>query len=333
MINTQAPGFAIDAGSETYQTAVQALESLQARRFRDLDGLFAELRSPEQVDAAGFWMLPRLYATLDCPQQQLPFNWSGLMTCFRYYRNPELPWLERLAQLQAWLNAEPQSVAAPIALADCLVGFGWQARGSGRADTVTEQGWHLLGERLEAARQMLQDHAEPCRNDPQWHLVMLRVALGQGWDHADFDACFLPASQQFPTFLELYYAKLTYLMPKWHGDVDLLVDFIDAAVRHTYPTLGYALYPLLVFACRREFSDHIAAMDVDWTRMQRGFRDLLRRYPNYWTVNLYLIYAYLFDDKDTTRELLPIVKKHFHKALWQQVDLLFYPVKMWARRP
>lgn len=151
-------------------------------------------------------------------------------------------------------------------------------------------------------------------------------------DQEEYDACFVPASQQFPTFLDLYYTKLTYLMPKWHGDVDQVVTFIDQAVRHTYPSLGYALYPLLVFACRREFTDHIEALDVDWPRMQQGFRDLLRRYPHYWTANLYLLYAYLLDDKETARALLPVVKKHLHKQLWKEVNLLFYPVVMWANR-
>jgi hypothetical protein len=55
----------------------------------------------------------------------------------------------------------------------------WCARGSGYANTVTQVGWQLFGERLERANQILSDLYAKNPNEPSLALVMMKVVLGQ----------------------------------------------------------------------------------------------------------------------------------------------------------
>jgi Domain of unknown function (DUF4034) len=61
---------------------------------------------------------------------------------------------DQLETLHDWIQANPDSITARVALANTLVAYGWKARSTGYANSVTDSACKLLGERLTAAVQV-----------------------------------------------------------------------------------------------------------------------------------------------------------------------------------
>ena len=58
-------------------------------------------------------------------------------------------------KLRAWQQARPNSLAASANLGGFYIGYGWLARGSGTADTVSSEGWTKFKARLKTSRDLL----------------------------------------------------------------------------------------------------------------------------------------------------------------------------------
>src|SRR5438045_5757510 len=54
---------------------------------------------------------------------------------------PDGEWDKRLTAFRQWIQTRPESITARVALADALTSYGWKARGSDEAYTVTQTGW------------------------------------------------------------------------------------------------------------------------------------------------------------------------------------------------
>ncbi len=68
----------------------------------------------------------------------------------------------------------------------------------------------------------------------------IQAARNESFEH--MDAAFKRAIEQDPDFYEAYYAKLCYLMPKWHGDAESMLTFAreqaaQASTRSAVPLL------------------------------------------------------------------------------------------------
>ncbi len=103
---------------------------LQAGKFEQLDCLADSVRSHKETFSGGLWKIHAVYSGLASP---------------RLHPTQE-DWTRHIESLQRWLAARPESITARVALADD-VGDGWDARGKGLGDSVSESGWKLLAER------------------------------------------------------------------------------------------------------------------------------------------------------------------------------------------
>lgn len=138
---------------------------------------------------------------------------------------------DQLARLDAWVQARPRSAWARTARGKLLVSWAWQARGSGYADSVTEEGWRLFRERLLRARQDLEAAVElegtGARGRAASTLISVAMGLSLGRTVAER---WLRVARESDDALEADERMLNFLMPKWHGDEAAMWAFARAAV-------------------------------------------------------------------------------------------------------
>src|SRR5262249_56790458 len=109
---------------------------LANEKFQLLDCLAEAALSKKEKFSGGMWKVHLLYDGLSRPRLHAT----------------EEDWKVQLERLEHWMQAEPGSVTAQVALAEAYTNYGWYARGENEADTVSESGWRLFGERLAQAR-------------------------------------------------------------------------------------------------------------------------------------------------------------------------------------
>lgn len=110
--------------------------------------------------------------------------------------------------------------------------YGWQARGSGTADTVTEEGWRLFGERLLESKKCLEQayKLDPMDGNVCASMIVVCKALGKG-DHEETRLWFDRAMKANPGNYDACSNLLDYLEPKWHGSREVLVGFGRSCLR------------------------------------------------------------------------------------------------------
>jgi hypothetical protein len=161
---------------ERSQIKAESLALLTAGQYDTLDSLARTHRASKECYADGLWKLKEVYAGL------VPAENSS-----------ETQWQARLTAIREWSKAKPASITARVALADTLVSYAWKARGSGYADTVTQNGWKLFEGRLAEAVQVLKDSKALKETCPRWWSIMLTTALASGVDKATYQTLFAEA--------------------------------------------------------------------------------------------------------------------------------------------
>jgi hypothetical protein len=112
------------------------------------------------------------------------------------------------------------------------VSFAWDARGSGYANTVTDEGWKSFRDRLVQAEAALAE-AWKIQPDERIALAMLRVELGQGQGKERMELWFQRAMTLNPCFYEACWHKLEYMHPKWYGSEKEYLAFGHQCVSST----------------------------------------------------------------------------------------------------
>jgi hypothetical protein len=176
-------------------------EALVNRDFDLIDRAADAARESKEQTLAGVWKLERIYDGLERPQLD----------------TSDAAWKRHIRLLSQWMDERPDSETAPVALGAAFLKFGWNARGNGYADSVSNENRRLFRERVELARNLLTSITART-SCPKWYAVMLQVALSEGWDREAYEELFEHAVQFEPTWYEYYRQKAIYLLPKWHGE-------------------------------------------------------------------------------------------------------------------
>src|SRR6266576_2453909 len=176
---------------------------LKQEKFDELDCTAEQLRSSKARFAGGMWQLQAFYRGLDDPL-------VGHAT--------ELDWQNHIERLKRWVKAKQQSITARIALAEAYGNYAWDARGTGTSDTVSETGWGLLNERLEKAKETLDEAATLDAKCPEWYVAMETVARGLGWGLPQATQLIERAIEFEPAYYSSYGMHATFLLPKWNGE-------------------------------------------------------------------------------------------------------------------
>ncbi len=235
--------------------------TLATKDFNKLEELANQYRSSKSCYPNGFWKLNSFY--------------SGL-----FLAKSDAEWNASLAALRDWVQTKPDSITARVALADALVTYGWRARGSGLADTVTENGWKLFRERLaEAVRVLRQADALNQKCPHSWG-VLMKAAQGLGAKKSEYEAVFQKAIAFEPDCMDYYLNKANYLLPQWHGQKGDLAEFMQKSADKFSGEEGDVFYARLAWHAQSSGGNIFVEEGISWERTERGFQVIDKRFPD-----------------------------------------------------
>lgn len=295
------------------------IESLvQRKNFQGLDQLADELRTSKKHTSDGSWHLRQFYLVFSFDTQQ---------------DTREGRRKARLAFLQSWADTRKESITARVALASSYTTYAWYARGTGFADSVSEEGWRLFKERLEMARHTLLEAQKLKSKCPSWWDYMQLVALAQSWDMATYDKVFNEATALEPDYTSYYTRKVIYLLPRWHGKEGDWQQFATRSADKLGGEAGDILYARLGWFVHNVgcYDGFLKDAGYSWPRMKKGLEAIVKKYPESNSAANELAYlAWQAKDKNCARPLFERIGNTPDAEVWS-LDLDRYlRAKTWA---
>jgi hypothetical protein len=302
-----------DDNEEAQKYAAAILQLFQQENFQELDRLATEARATKARFTGGAWKLRTIYLTMDQPAQG--------------ENAAESDWAQHLGRLERWRRQFPNSVTARIALAGSYDAYGWKARGHGFGDQVTDEGWRLLAERAQKAREILEEAEKLPEKCPQWFLIMMSVARSQGWDTDQVNTLFLKAITFEPDYYYYYVVQAESLLPKWGGEEGEATRFAEWAADRMGGKKGDILYfrisVKLICAC----DNRQGLNGLSWPRIKAGYSALQELYGNSIAhVNSMALMAYRAAEYDYSSSLFEQIGDRWDKSVWLSRQR-FYSIK------
>ena len=301
------------AAIDKYQAALRKL--LVSNRFDELERIATETRTKKTRFSGGVWKIQMFYRGLERP---------GV-------GEPARPiWEAHFAKLNQWVAAKPKSVAARISLAEAYASFGWQARGGGYSDTVSDRGWTVHQEYISKARKVLEDAASLDEKCPHWYTAMLSIALAEGWEVEKEATLF----KQAITFEPEYYSNarnhLIFLLPKWHGEDTEAAAFAEELSSRIGGDQGQILYFELAVELNRQH-DNPNFAKMSWPKIKAGYEAMERKYgEGALKLNQVCVIAVRWQDKPYAARLFDRIGENFDREVWHSFAK-FDGMRAWAK--
>lgn len=281
------------------------------RNFAELEALAAKLRDGKERFADGEWKILEFYDSQDCADDE-----------------PEAMWRLHDKIHQEWEEKYPESITARVSRARFLTNYAWQARGSGYANTVTAEGWRFFHERLEQARVILDRSKNLKPSCPVLYSSMMKIALGQGWERADFDALFKEAKAFEPEYQKYDCLRAYFLLPRWHGEPGEWETVAEGEIGRQGAT-GHAIYARVVTQMDEYHDNIFQESNASWRKVRKGFDDLLATYPDSKKLlNTYCRMACLAGDASQAKKLFERIGDDKVPGIWYKGE--FQNGKKWA---
>jgi hypothetical protein len=231
-----------------------------------------------------------------------------------------------------WLKKYPDSITVRVASAEAWAKYAWAARGSGYANTVTEENLKLWHERIAKAYEFVKNAPDnPSKDCIHRYKVLLLIGRAQGWDRKRYETLFQEAVSFEPSYYAYYSEKVRYLLPRWYGEKGDWQKFADEAVKLTPKSEGMGIYTKILLAVwqQNEFTE-FREPDISWKKMKQGFRDLERNYPNSsLNLNYFCMLACIAGDKETAIEIFKKIGDDPFIEVWKGRSN-FYKWQKWA---
>jgi tetratricopeptide (TPR) repeat protein len=226
-----------------------------------------------------------------------------------------------LANFEAWLQSKPSSHFANTAIGIFYVNYAWHARGAGYANTITNEGYRLFQERLTKAQDYLEKAYLVDPSDPMAPRWLIKVALGLGSEYAEMEKQFQRALQADRTEFTAYYAKLNYLMPKWHGSEEEMLSFARDTAKNAPAD---SLAPLVLAQAHWEMYYHSENKKMYfkqpevWREVKAVYTTVGQRFPkSKERHNWFALTAYLAGDFDTARQEMAKIQNDWSESVWR----------------
>jgi hypothetical protein len=275
-------------------------------KFAQLEAIANDVRSQESRFLGGAWKLHTFYGAVRTP---------GSLTA------TDAAWNAHIERLQRWIAFAPDSSTPRVALAESYLRFAWKARGSGSGDKVTADGWKLFGERVQKARDTLDQAKSISTKDPQWYETMLVVSLAQGWDQERAEQLLAEASAVAPNYYYFYDTYANYLLPKWYGKPGDSETFAQTIADRIGGLEGDAVYFRLALSlncCKARAQ----APAIAWDRVKQGFTSLHQLYgvTNYQRNALAFMAVRQQDDRELAQQLFARLGDNWSEKVWRSKD-------------
>jgi hypothetical protein len=243
----------------------------------------------------------------------------------------ESDWKVYFEESKAWIAAKPESAAARINLAQGYLGYAWEARGSGYANTVTNTGWKFFAERTALSAATLAEGAKLKEKDPYWFEVLQNVSLAQGWEKTGARELLELAVTFEPTYYHFYREYANYLQPRWYGDEGEVETYDEEVADRVGGSEGDMLYFEIasLVACQCD-AEKTALQNFSWARIKSGYFALGQLYGvSERKRNRFASMAYKENDLPAARLALKQIGDKWDEGVWVKREK-FDAAKAWA---
>lgn len=261
------PTYVVDPRTVTAEDAfTKAVEKARAGDYADLEKLTANATTRALMASHGRREWTTWLQTLSIPSKPEP---------------TELDWNAHLAFIDGWVDAFPKSARARLAQGAARIQWGWYARGTGFASAVTEEGYKAFAERLSLAAKSLDVARKLDGSDPTVYAYLIQAGKGLGIEKARVRKIFDRGAKAGTEFYPLYQAMAEYLLPRWFGDDDDLIEFVSdvtSELPHDEADMLYAQIAETI-SCYHSSPGELAVLGFDLDRVHQGVSRLVREYP------------------------------------------------------
>ena len=221
----------------------------------------------------------------------------------------------QLDSLEAWRGKG--STLALCASTYRHIQIGWEARGSGTSDTVSNQGWQGFATRLQRGEQENQRVLNLSRPPAVAFRHRMQLAVGQGYEIDQQEAVIQRAVELYPAEGAVHEAMVYWLLPRWGGTHGESSGYAAAIADLVGGSEGDSIY----LACAITLYDKFPAelfypqTRFDVQRMQRGIEIYLRQ-PSADRRRLSRLLQIVRDrgDEETAERICAAYESHFGSA-------------------
>lgn len=223
------------------------------------------------------------------------------------------------SRLREWARDWPESHIPRIALISAYKNLAWAWRGSGFADTVTEEGWERFRENLEAAESLAGAlDEEGCRSAALFS-AWITLGMGRGYDRKEMEDLLRRGLEADPRYHPVYANYAYYLLPRWHGSAREVERFARDSIKHAAGFEDEGMYARVAhWTARYEGWDTMRDdYSFDYELIARGFRRLMDAYGETdYLLSGFAKLACIYEDRKTARELLAKIGDDPHLGGW-----------------
>jgi membrane associated rhomboid family serine protease len=231
-----------------------------------------------------------------------------------------------LIALSNWRRTVPTSPYPDVLEAMLYHTMAWKTRGSGYADSVSNDQWQAFAMQNEMAAAAIEDAELKGRLTPMWYPLAIDIGLDRKADAEYLRATFDAGVERFPGFERQYRSMMRTLMPRWGGSFESLEEFIRTVSereRLWTPDARYAFLHAQLAELEGDETDLFADVGGDWPRMKRGFEDLSQMYPRSDVIlNRYLAFTCRAHDLAQYQAVRPRVTKRRAPSAWTRAITL-----------
>ncbi len=313
-------GFAKDPGypvSRQYQIDIKEMGyALSEKHFDEIETMVGLLRQHKCRSSDGGWQLYYFYDGLHkgcddvTPSQRDAFK----------------------ALLERWKSAYPESITPYIVEAKVHSAYGWEARGGGYANTVTDEGWKVFREELGFAENILLEAEALNSNDPQFYATMIDICNGLNYSSQELQAFFDKAIAIDMGYFPVYYSRTWSLSRRWGGGPSELEHFAEMVVTLTEEHYGTTLYAQIAASMATHLGEDEFAEDhfFDWKRIDDGYIRLAEEFPeSTFYLNQHCLLACIYHQQEKAQSLFRKIGDTHERWVWRG-DSGFQAWKQWA---
>jgi hypothetical protein len=319
---------------------------LSAMGWRNLAGILLALCASLQP-AAAHEVLERLTVTSQVQQLMAADDYAGLETLADTYRasgarttsgvskltlfhagvsegfdrsSQGFPiWEERSDWMKEWLRRHPASTTAKLAAGILLSNRGWAMRGTdGYAHMIEDERREPYANQTRATGAYLDSIHSVAAQDPHWYVLTLTIAMQLSADDADVMALFDEGTERYPEYLEIYFAGVRNFLPQWNGSAEALDAFVQHALTKVPRKDRPALYARMYWTAAQSHEGSLFEWSkADWSKMRRGFDDVLKQYPSEWNLQASAFFACAAGDHAGARKRMARMQDPDYAPIWE----------------
>src|SRR5262249_40917802 len=125
---------------------------------------------------------------------------------------------EHVKKLGEWRQKMPTSPTPLIVMAKAQIGYAFEARGTGLANTVSEENAKLFASRMVEAKKYLEKAIELGVKDGEAFALMINAAKSLSMPREATEDILKEGMKIDPAYTDIYTEMAQYLMPRWHGN-------------------------------------------------------------------------------------------------------------------